>query len=142
MSELLGLFEAPEPVLPELADEPTTPGERRRAKHLAAIGAGQHPLSVALRIPIRLHPDARRDGERTTPGTPRCGDCVHRGQHSGAHEGRFPKCHANPRPRQVTWPDGTVHTVNDYPRITNGIGTDCASWWPACTDYEPDEGGT
>lgn len=135
MTEPLGLFETPTPVLPEPAPE-QTPGERRRARQLAAIHLGQHPLSVALRIPISLHADARRDDDRTTPGTPRCGDCQFRRRRGGEHAGVFPKCTAAARARSVTWPGGSVHVAHTYPRATNGIGTDCAAWWPACTDYQ------
>lgn len=114
-----GLFPEPERDIPP-PDE-RTPGQRRRDRQLAALRRGQHPLSLALG-PLPLHPQARRDDDRTDDGTPRCGGCRHRAQHNPGHARPYPKCR-----------------FGDGRRITNGEGSDVASWFPACTSYEPTE---
>lgn len=114
-----GLFAEPER-LPGAVPVPDTRtvAERRRDRHADALRHGQHPLSVALRWPIPLHADARRDADRTADGSPRCGGCVHR-ELLGAHTAKsYPKC-----------------VAEGHDRITGGPGTDVAAWWPACTLY-------
>lgn len=109
-------------------EQPTlTTGQRRINRQAAALQHGQHPLAVALRIPIGLHRDAPTDRlDRDTPGT-RCGTCRFRDPHNGGTASDFPKC---------WWrPDG----AGRYPRITSGPGTDVRAWWPACTSYQPRE---
>jgi hypothetical protein len=34
--------------------------------------------------------------------------------------------------------DGTEYQATEYPRVSNGAGTDVRSWWPACPDYQPE----
>jgi hypothetical protein len=60
----------------------------------------------------KLHPDAPPVDDRQAPG-PRCRTCNHR------LTGGYPKCDLHP--------------------ITHGPGTDCRAWWPACTNYIPQE---
>lgn len=108
-----GLFPDLEPVPTPVDDR--TPEQRRRDRQLDAIRDGQHPLSVALHFPIDLHPDARRDGDRTEDGSPRCGTCVRRVQRIRAKA--YPKCALSGR-------------------ASGGPGTDVAAWWPACRDYQ------
>jgi hypothetical protein len=103
-------------------------------RQLAAIARGQHPLSVALRGPLPLHPAARRDGDRTADGSPRCGSCRYRRHHNPGHARSHPKCLAYPTPRSRATPDGE-RIWTEFPRVTNGEGTDVAYWWPACIDY-------
>jgi hypothetical protein len=94
-----------------------TTGQRRRARQAEAIAHGQHPLAVALRIPIRLHPDAGK------PDGPTCGTCDWRDTQNLGTASSFPKC----------WlPDGR----GKHSRITSGPGTDCRAGWPACVDHE------
>lgn len=95
-----------------------TTGQRRRARQDEAVAHGQHPLAVALRIPIRLHPDAGK------PGGPTCGTCVHRDPYNGGTASDFPKC----------WLPGANGKSG---RITSGPGTDCKRAWPACVDHKP-----
>lgn len=128
-----GLFPAPEPVITVEAER-GTPGARRRARQAMAIAAGQHPLSAALRSPIQLHPDARRDGQRGDDGSPRCGGCRFRVL-TRPHDTTFPKCHAHPVQRTNVI-DGQAWPYTEYPRSSSGPGTDVAAWWPACTDYQ------
>lgn len=123
-----GLFPEPEHDTP--VEEHSTSGERRRARQLAAIRAGQHPLSVALRAPLPLHPDARRDGDRDDPTVPRCGGCAHRHIRNTGTARSFPKCLGDGQEREASgW------TWTEYPRATSGPGTDVATWWPACVSY-------
>lgn len=132
-----GLFDAPTPVaLPK-----ETAGEVRRRRQLRAISLGQHPLSVALGMPLGLHRAARRDDDQVTPGTPRCGGCALR-QTVAHHDYTYPKCRADSVPRSMTQPDGRTYTWNEYPRATNGPGTDVKRWWPACVDFQPIESAT
>lgn len=94
-----------------------TTGQKRRARQDEAVAHGQHPLSVALRVSIRLHPDAGTDGG------PTCGGCRWRDPHNGGHASSYPKC----------WlPD----VLGKHSRISHGPGTDVKKAWPACADHE------
>lgn len=130
MADGTGLFDEP-PRVEAAPVETGTAAERRRARQLAAILAGQHPLSVALRVPIPLHPDAVRDDDRTTAGRVRCGGCALRRRLHGGNRS-YPKCTAGRREHVASGLRWAEH-----PRASHGDGTDVAAWWPACTDYEP-----
>jgi hypothetical protein len=130
-AEPLGLFPEPEhtvPRPPPREEDTRTRGQRMRDRHLALIARGFHPLGPPL------HPDARRDGDRAEDGTPRCGSCAFR-ETLRHHDYSFPKCTAGAVIRKVSWPDGSVHAIPEYPRVTAGPGSDVAAWWPACRDY-------
>lgn len=117
---------------PAAAPEPPaklTTGERMRRRQAAAIRHGQHPLVVALRISIRLHPDASRDPDDREALRPRCGTCRFRDLHNAGTAQSFTKC----------WLPGARPSPVGYPRITGGPGTDVRAWWPACSDYQPKE---
>jgi hypothetical protein len=115
--------------LPDTAGvEPTpavslTDGQRRNARHLQRINHGIHPLGP----PLRLHPDADRTGSRDGPG-PRCGTCQHRILVGGGHARSFPKC---------VWPKTEFSSFKGSPRVSFSIASDVRTWWPACTDYQP-----
>lgn len=122
--EMHALFDVSSPVT-EARPKPAREA-RRRQRQTEAMQHGQHPLAVALRIPIRIHPDAPTNPlDRTTPGL-RCGTCAHRELHNGGTAQDFPKCFL-PGP-------GASH-----PRITGGPGTDVRAWWPACPAHQPKE---
>ena len=119
------LFELPD--APALAvEQKPTPGARRIARQKEAIRRGYHPLGVALRINIPLHPDAPRGDDRKAPG-PRCGTCVHRVVPLRDVAGTYPKCNYTSSGRA-------------WERASGGPGTDCRAWWPACQAYQPKEG--
>lgn len=118
---LFDLPDAPAPV----AEQKPTPGARRIARQAEAIRRGYHPLGVALRINIPLHPDAPRGDDRKAPG-PRCGNCAHRVIPLRDVAGTYPKCNYG----------------GDWRHATGGPGTDCRAWWPACHHYTPKEEGT
>jgi hypothetical protein len=121
VTEELALFEVPEP---EPAQQDLrTDGERRRARHLAAMRRGQHPLSVALRYPIRLHAEAAPPEDRDAPGL-RCGDCRFR-RLLPYHNRTYAKCCYGDPPGE---------------RVTHGSGTDTPAWWPACREFELGDG--
>jgi hypothetical protein len=127
-----GLF--PEPARPVAEpQERRTPGQIRRDRQIAAVQRGQHPLSVALRGPMPLHHDAARD-LRASSG-PTCGTCVYRKTYNPGHARSHPKCLAHPRPRTVRGHDGVERIATEFPRVSNGPGTDVAAAWPACIDY-------
>jgi hypothetical protein len=143
----------PEPELslfPDLAPAEREPepelntGERRRRRQAEAIARGQHPLSVALRINLPLHPLARRDVGDPRDGTPRCGTCAYREVVSFGPNAD-PKCRAKSydttrapysweRPHPSRLVNGRI-PVTVHPRQTNGPGTTVKRGWPACTDY-------
>jgi hypothetical protein len=115
------LFGEPDRADPEVDER--TPGQRRRDRHLDAMRHGQHPLSVALQWPIRLHPDAAPPEDRDAEGL-RCGGC--RFRRLLPYHGRvYPKC---------CWPES-----DPGERVSHGGGTDVAAWWPACAEYEAGE---
>jgi hypothetical protein len=120
------LFDAaPYATAPEPAGK-LTGDARRRQRQDEAIRGGFHPLGVALRQPIRLHPDAPRDGDPNAPG-PRCGSCWYRRAIRG-NSRSYPKCvHGLENP--------TDTAAAAAPRITHGAGTDVRAAWPACSDY-------
>lgn len=101
-------------------------------RQAAAVERGQHPLSVALRSPLPLLDVG--DAERPT-----CGTCLFRRHYNPGHARSYAKCLAYPQIRHMPAPGGGEHTWTDYPRVTNGEGTDIRSWWPACPDYQPKE---
>lgn len=104
------------------------PGARRTQRQAQAINSGLHPLTAALRYPIRLHPDAPRD--RDTPG-PRCGTCWYRELTYTNGNRQWPKC------MYGVENDTDQHRAGPPPRVTSGPGTDVRAWWPACVDYSP-----
>lgn len=101
--------------IPEPARD-DTPEKRRRARQLARIRNGYHPLGGTL----KLHDQADRDAVpyegRDLPY--RCGTCAFRVL-VGGHARDFPKC-----------------AKGDGIRVTNGPASDVKAWWPACRDYE------
>ena len=150
MADGTGLFDEPPRV--DVPAEASTAAQRRRDRQLAAILAGQHPLTVALRVPIPLHPDAVRDDDRTAAGRVRCGGCALRRRLHGGNRS-YPKCTSDAkRVTRERWqiergpghPRGGTHSrttyeVVEHPRASHGDGTDVAAWWPACANYEPVE---
>lgn len=117
MDDTLPLFDASP--IPAAPSEKLTAGAVRRRRQLECMARGQHALVAALRRPIRLHPGAAPAGDRNAPGL-RCGGCAHRVTRHREVAGRYPKCAFGGR----------------WERATAGPGTDCAAWFPACSDYE------
>lgn len=122
MIEQLTLDGMPGPV--EGPGVPPTPSDlsadrRRTARQRAVIGAGGHPLGLALRRPLPLHSDPER----------KCGNCRFRVLLDLGTERRYPKC---------TVPRGPFSRTGDAPapRVSAGAGTDTRKWWPGCTDHE------
>lgn len=105
--------------LPDAPEPPLSRDARRTLLQAEAIRRGYHPLGVALRIYLPLHPDAPRGEDRKAPG-PRCGSCVHRVIPLREVAGTYPKCNFG----------------GDLRRATGGPGTDCRAWWPACHSYQ------
>lgn len=128
------LFDVPEP-------EPVAPAEkvsadrRRTQRQLAAISNGLHPLGLTLAgRQLLLHPDAPRD--RDAPG-PRCGDCRFRRLFEH-HNRTYPKCtHGATTTTRPTYDGKGTYQHTEYPRASNGAGTDIRAWWAACSDHEP-----
>ena len=118
----IALFELPAAVP---AEKPLGRDARRTLRQAEAIRRGYHPLGVALRTYLPLHPDAPRGEDRKAPG-PRCGSCVHRVIPLRDVAGTYPKCNYG----------------GDWRHATGGPGTDCRAWWPACHHYTPKEEGT
>lgn len=114
----------------QLARKELTAGQRLRARQAARIARGHHPLSPAYGVPLRLHPDARRDARKDDGRDyPRCGSCTYREVVGGEHAGRFPKC--------LFGYDGR-RWATAY-RASNSETSDVRAWWPACVDYAPAE---
>lgn len=119
------------PYAVELPPEPKlSPDRRRTLRQEQAVANGVHPLGLALRLPIRMHPDAPRD--RTSPG-PRCGSCWYRRVLS-YHNRSYAKCLFGVE-------NDTDQQPGIAPRVSHGAGTDIRAWWPACTDYSPGDSG-
>lgn len=110
--------------LPDAPERPLGRDARRTLRQAAAIRRGYHPLGIALRIYLPLHPDAPRGDDRKAPG-PRCASCVHRVIPLREVAGTYPKCNFG----------------GDLRRATGGPGTDCRAWWPACHTYQTREEG-
>jgi hypothetical protein len=117
----VALFDLPE--APPADASPPSRDARRIARQAEAIRRGYHPLGVALRTNIPLHPAAPRGVDRKAPGL-RCGSCVHRVVPMREVAGAYPKCAFG----------------GDWRRASGGPGTDCRAWWPACHDYRPKAG--
>lgn len=110
-----GLFPAPPSLVPDApVKDPTSRGERARARIARRIATGTHPLGY-----LPLHPQACRDPLDREAG-PRCGGCIHRG-----HKFGYPKCQ-----KPFTYGD-----ITTYPRVTGSESSDLRAWWPACPDY-------
>jgi hypothetical protein len=109
-------------------ERPRVSGDARRIlRQEQAMLHGQHPLAVALKTSIPLHPDAPADPlDRNADGA-RCGGCRFRGPHNAGTAHTFTKCWWQPS------------KPGPKPRISRGAGTDIRAWWPACTDYAPRE---
>lgn len=129
------LFDVPEPT-PEEPAEKLSADRRRTQRQAHAIGAGVHPLALALDYHLGLHRDAPRTRE-DAPG-PRCGDC--RFRHLFEHHNRtYPKCtHGAHLIQGRKWDGSGTYEYLEYPRSSNGAGTDVRAWWPACPDHEPE----
>ncbi|GHG97383.1 DUF6011 domain-containing protein [Amycolatopsis roodepoortensis] len=112
------LFDLPD--APPIDAPPPSRDARRTARQAEALRRGYHPLGVALRINIPLHPDAPRSIDRKAPGL-RCGSCVLRVVPLRDVAGTYPKCSYG----------------GDWRRATGGPGTDVRAWWPACKEYRP-----
>lgn len=125
MADQLALFPVSAPA--EAAGGPT-PGERRRQRQAAAVARGLHPLSVALRYAIRLHPDAGPLEDPAAAGR-RCGTCRWRQTHTH-HDRTYPKCLYPEDEPADRW------ELLGPPRYTRGPGTDVKAAWPACVDHE------
>lgn len=111
----LALFDGPEPAQPD-PDESEQRGRTRRQRGLLA--AGQHPLTLVLTRPLRLHAEAAPADPRDAPGR-RCGNCVFRRALSAYSGKSYPKC-----------------TFGDGARVSHGGATDCRAWWGGCVDHE------
>ncbi|RSD21977.1 DUF6011 domain-containing protein [Amycolatopsis eburnea] len=111
------LFELPGAPIPP--PRKLSPDRRRTKRQAEAISLGYHPLGVALRVPIPLHP-AAAPVDRKAAGL-RCGSCLHRVAPHRDTARVYPKCNFG----------------GDWRRATGGAGTDVRAWWPACHDYRP-----
>lgn len=129
-------------------EDTRTRGQQLRDRQQARIAVGRHPLSINGMV-IRLHPDAPRDAHKDDDGAyPRCGSCVHR-QMVGGHAKSFPKCVIGYERRPLTDAEiarnaGTIyqhatHYVYEGRRNTSSDATDVKAWWPACSDYQPED---
>lgn len=101
----------------ETRSEPSTPGQRRRARQDQCIANGAHPLTAALPMyrlrPLALHPDQSRT----------CGTCrFRRSISTGARA--YPKC---------TW---TSPERLEQAHHTHGPGTDLKASWPGCIHHQ------
>lgn len=101
---------SPEPAPPS----PESEGVRRTKRQSALLAAGQHPLTLVLSRPLRLHTEAAPYDDRAADGR-RCGNCVHRAKSAWG----YPKC-----------------GFGDGARASRGAATDCRAFWSACTDHE------
>lgn len=115
------LFDLPNARHSELTTEDLSPDQRRTRRQFAALEAGQHPLSLVLSRPLRLHPDAAPVADPKAPGA-RCGGCRFR-QLYRYHNRSYPKCNQAG--------DGL---------IKHSAAMDVRKWWPACLNYEPSDG--
>lgn len=114
------------------ADREKMSADRRRTQRQhEAIAAGLHPLSMALDTKIRLLPYSA-DGPLT------CGDCRFRKLFSH-HNRAYPKCTWGSVSRKKIGILGDPYTATEYPRLSNGAGTDIRAFWPACTEFQPKE---
>ena len=118
--------------------EKLSPGRRLTLRQAEAVARGVHPLALPGHL-VRIHPQA--DPDRTaTPASAaarplRCGTCRWREQVSGGAN-NYPKCVWRPT-TDVPGPDG--RHLGAPPRYSAGPATDCRSWWPACSDWQPRE---
>ncbi|MEV8439236.1 hypothetical protein AB0425_17815 [Actinosynnema sp. NPDC051121] len=127
MVEDVPLFDVAPVSQPAPSPRPKLSATRRRTQRQAEhLAAGLHPLSVALRVLIKLHPDAPSATDRTAAG-PRCGACRFRVVQFG-------------RPTSRAYPKCSYDKERGWPRASGGAGTDVRAWWPACADYQPEEG--
>jgi hypothetical protein len=118
------LFEVEPVALPPPAKK-LSADRRRTQRQAEAIESGVHPLSLATRSHIPLHPDAPpRRGE---PGKT-CGDCKMR-QKLSYHRRSYAKCVLGYQATDAGQP-------SPPPRVSHGAGTDVRAWWPACKDFE------
>jgi hypothetical protein len=130
----LALFAVDEPPAVVAEVEMLSADRRRTIRQTEAIARREHPLSLALGWTLKLHDDAPVD--RDTSG-PRCGSCVFRVLDEYRNR-TYPKCTADARPVTRRKFDGTEYQATEYPRVSNGAGTDVRAWWPACPDYQPE----
>ncbi|MDX3111549.1 hypothetical protein, partial [Nonomuraea angiospora] len=93
---------------------PESSGRSRTRRQSALLAVGQHPLTLVLTRPLRLHAEAAPHEDRQAPGR-RCGNCQFRQKSAWG----YPKC-----------------TFGDGARASRGAGTDCRGWWPGCLDHE------
>lgn len=105
-------------VTPQPAPPQESEGQRRTRRQRELLAAGQHPLTLVLSHPLRLHADAAPGGDKRADGL-RCGTCSHR-TYATSNGRHYPKC-----------------TVPG--RMSNGAATDCRAWWPACVNHLPQE---
>lgn len=130
-TELVGvvaLFEVTAPARPE----PLSAGAKLTRRQAQAVADGVHPLAL-IRPGIRVHPDAQAAAatKLNADARPlRCGTCEFR---VTGHRG-YPKCVW--RPGVATAAESQAIRKQAPPRFSNGAGTDCRSWWPACSDWK------
>lgn len=117
-----------EPVIPAPVGK-LSPDRRRTQRQAEHLARGLHPLTAALRYPIKLHAAAAPADDRDAEGR-RCGDCRYRRPVGGGHDGRYPKCVEGYQERDP------AKKYAGPPRVTNGAGTDVRAWWPGCVDHE------
>lgn len=115
-----------EPVVPE-AVEKLSPDRRRTHRQAQCLARGQHPLSLVLGSPLRLHEEAAGIG-RSEEGR-RCGSCAYR-RVVGWHSRSYGKCVFGYQQLSPGQP------LDYLPRVSHGAGTDIRAWWPACADHE------
>lgn len=116
----------PAEVRPAEPVEKLSDQRRRTIRQAEAARHGQHPLGLAVRVPLRLHRDAPPTDDRKAPG-PRCGGCRFRTLIT-YHNSTYPKCLRD-------WPEGDP--LDRAPYVTPGTATDIRAWWPACEHWEP-----
>lgn len=101
--------------------------QRRAERQLRRFALGFHPVGLAHKVTLKVHPQAAPADDREAPGL-RCGTCVFR-TILDYRKKQYPKCM------------GPGHAYEGHrdpqDRLTvRGKGIDVPAWWPACTDYQ------
>jgi hypothetical protein len=138
VARVAALFDVPPEFLVPIPNGATklSPDRRRVLRQAEAMIRGGHPLALVSRD-VRVHPEAdgrnaTRDNAKQRPL--RCGTCLFR-EVISSHGRGYPKC---------MWPGPPDRPRSPFasPRFSHGAATDIRAWWPACTDFQPQETAT